>query len=107
MYDRCCAIGPCFVTTKALGAADNLGIRCEIRRDGKAIFEGDTSTSSMARSCEELAEWLLRHNTVPNMTTVLTGTAIVPPPEVTLEEGDEVSIEVEGIGVLENDVVVV
>jgi len=38
---------------------------------------------------------------------VLTGTAIVPPPEVTLEEGDEVSIQIEGIGVLENDVVVV
>lgn len=107
MYDRCCAIGPGFVTADALGAADNLGIRCEIRRDGKAIFEGETSTSSMARSCEELAGWLLRHNTVPNMTTVLTGTAIVPPPEVTLEEGDEVSIEIQGIGVLENDVVVV
>ena len=107
MYDRCCAIGPCFVTADALGAAGNLGIRCEIRRNGKAIFEGETSTSSMARSCEELAEWLLRHNTVPNMTTVLTGTAIVPPPEVTLEEGDEVTIQIEGIGVLENDVVVV
>ena len=107
MYDRCCAIGPCFVTVEALGAANNLGIRCEIRREGKAVFEGETSTSSMARSCEELADWLLRHNTVPNMTTVLTGTAIVPPPAVTLEEGDEVSIEIEGIGVLENDVVVV
>ena len=107
MYDRCCAIGPCFVTVEALGAANNLGIRCEIRREGKAVFEGETSTSSMARSCEELADWLLRHNTVPNMTTVLTGTAIVPPPEITLEEGDEVSIEIEGIGVLENDVVVV
>ena len=82
MYDRCCAIGPCFVTVEALGAANNLGIRCEIRREGKAVFEGETSTSSMARSCEELADWLLRHNTVPNMTTVLTGTAIVPPPEV-------------------------
>ena len=107
MYDRCCAIGPCFVTVEALGAADNLGIRCEIRRDGKAVFEGETSTSSMARSCEELAGWLQRHNTVPNMTTVLTGTAIVPPPEVTLQEGDEVSIQIEGIGILENDVVVV
>ena len=107
MYDRCCAIGPCFVTAETLGAANKLGIRCEIRRDDKAIFEGETSTSSMARSCEELADWLLRHNTVPNMTTVLTGTAIVPPPEVTLEEGDVVSIEIEGIGVLENDVIVV
>ncbi len=107
MYDRCCAIGPCFVTTETLGTADKLGIRCEIRRDGDVIFEGKTSTSSMARSCEELAGWLMKHNTVPNMTTVLTGTAIVPPPEVTLEEGDDVSIEIEGIGVLENDVVVV
>lgn len=106
MYDRCCAIGPCFVTAEALGPADNLSIRCEISRDGQQLFEGTTSTSSMARSCEELAGWLQRHNTVPNMTTVLTGTAIVPPPEVTLEEGDEVSIEIEGIGVLENDVVV-
>ena len=103
MYDRCCAIGPCFVTVETLGAG-NLAM---IRRGGKAVFEGETSTSSMARSCEELADWLLRHNTVPNMTTVLTGTAIVPPPEVTLEEGDEVSIEIEGIGTLENDVVVV
>ena len=107
MYDRCCAIGPCFVTVESLRAADNLGIRCEIRRDGKSVFEGETSTSSMARSCEELAGWLQRHNTVPNMTTVLTGTAIVPPPEVTLQEGDEVSIQIEGIGILENDVVVV
>jgi 2-dehydro-3-deoxy-D-arabinonate dehydratase len=41
------------------------------------------------------------------MTTVLTGTGIVPPPEVTLHEGDIVVIEIEGIGVLENDVVVV
>jgi 2-dehydro-3-deoxy-D-arabinonate dehydratase len=106
MYDRCCAIGPCFVTVEALGAANNLGIRCEIRREGKAVFEGETSTSSMARSCEELADWLLRHNTVPNMTTVLTGTAIVPPPDFTLQEDDVVSISIEGIGVLENDVLV-
>jgi 2-keto-4-pentenoate hydratase/2-oxohepta-3-ene-1,7-dioic acid hydratase in catechol pathway len=38
------------------------------------------------------------------MTTVLTGTAIVPPPEFTLEEGDVVIITIENIGTLENEV---
>jgi 2-keto-4-pentenoate hydratase/2-oxohepta-3-ene-1,7-dioic acid hydratase in catechol pathway len=35
---------------------------------------------------------------------VLTGTAIVPPPEFTLEEGDVVIITIENIGTLENEV---
>ena len=107
MYDRCCAIGPCFVTAESIGDARNLAIRCEILRGGERIFQGETSTASMARTCEDLADWLQRHTVIPNMTAVLTGTAIVPPPEITLQEGDSVSIEIEGIGVLENDVVVV
>ncbi len=106
-FDRCCAIGPCFVTAESLGDAGNLAVRCEIHRDGKRVFEGETSTSSMARSCEDLADWLQRHAVMPNMTTALTGTAIVPPPEITLLEGDVVRIEIEGIGTLENDVIVV
>ena len=61
----------------------------------------------MARTCEELSDWLHRHNTIPNMTAVLTGTPVVPPPDFTLAEGDIVTIEIQGIGMLENDVVVV
>ena len=61
----------------------------------------------MARKCGELADWLHRHNVIPNLTTVLTGTAIVPPPDVTLQEGDIVQITIEKIGLLENDVIVV
>jgi 2-dehydro-3-deoxy-D-arabinonate dehydratase len=41
------------------------------------------------------------------MTAVLTGTAIVPPPEFTLQEEDIVTMSISGIGTLENDVVVV
>ena len=82
-------------------------IHLAIYRDGEEVFSGETSTSQMARRCEDLADWLYRHNAVPNMTAVLTGTAIVPPAELTLQEGDVVAIEVDGIGVLENDVVVV
>ena len=107
VYDRCCAIGPCFVTPETIGDVADLTIRCTINRDGEEVWRDETSTSLMARTCEELADWVQRHNYVPNMTTVLTGTAIVPPPEFSLMEGDEVAITIDGIGTLENDVTVV
>ena len=107
LYDRCCAIGPCFVTSESIGAVGELTILCTIERGEEVAWRDETSTSLMARSCEELAEWVQRHNLLPDMATVLTGTAIVPPPDFTLREGDMVSITIEGIGILENDVVVV
>ncbi len=107
IFDKCCAIGPCLVTPESLGDPHALPIRCSIHRDGEEVFSGETSTSQMARRCEDISDWLHRHNPVPDMTVVLTGTSIVPPPDFTLLEGDVVSIEIDGIGVLENDVVTV
>ena len=106
-YDRCCSIGPCLVSARSLKDPHNLTIRCVITRGGAEVFAGETSTSQMARKCEDLADWLQRHNAVMNMTTMLTGTAVVPPPDFTLQGGDIVSISIEDIGMLENDVVVV
>jgi 2-dehydro-3-deoxy-D-arabinonate dehydratase len=83
----------------------NLDISCSIVREGQEVWSDQTSTSLMARTCEELADWVQRHNLVPDLTTVLTGTAIVPPPEFTLREGDVVTITIEGIGSLENEVI--
>lgn len=105
VFNRCCAIGPCFVTAESLDDPQDLAISCAIVRDGQEVFSGNTSTSEMKRTCEELADWLQRHNFVPNMTTVLTGTAIVPPPDFTLQEGDIVNITIEGIGTLVNEAV--
>ncbi len=105
VFNRCCSIGPCFITADPNFDPYKLGVQCLVNRDGEEIFSGETNTSLMARTCEELADWLQRYNLVPNMTTVLTGTAIVPPPEFTLQEGDVVVITIEGIGTLENDVV--
>lgn len=104
VFDRCCSIGPCFVPAEDINPTD-LEISCTIARDGVEVWSNSTSTSQMARSCEEIADWLQRHNFVPDLTTVLTGTAIVPPPEFFLQEGDIVTMSIEGIGVLENDVV--
>ena len=107
VFDRCCAIGPCFVPASGEIDPYALDIACSITRDGSEVWSDSTSTSQMARTCEELADWLQRHNYVPDLTTVLTGTAIVPPPEFTLREGDIVTITINGIGTLENDVIAV
>ncbi len=104
VYNRCCSIGPCLVTPDAIGNPNDRVIRCTVSRDAEEIFQGETSTTLMARTFEELAGWLQRSNSVPNMTVVLTGTAIVPPPDFTLQEEDIVTITIEGIGTLENDV---
>lgn len=104
-YSRCCAIGPSFVPADSIGDPHNLSIYCTIIRDAKEIFSAETSTSLMNRRMSQLVEWVTRHNSIPNMTAVLTGTSIVPPPEITLQEGDVVTVTIDGIGTLENDVV--
>ncbi|MCH2508501.1 MAG: fumarylacetoacetate hydrolase family protein [Dehalococcoidia bacterium] len=104
-YDQSCSIGPCFVTTESVNDPQNLGVQCLIVRDTETVFEGTTSTSDMARTCLELADWLQRTNRVPEMTTVLTGTSIVPPPDFSLQPGDNVIITIDEIGTLEKSVI--
>ncbi len=105
IYQRCCSIGPCIVSAESIPDPHNLAVTCEIFRDGDRVFTGETSTSRMVRTCQELAGFLTRHNPVPDGTVVLTGTGIVPHQEFSLEAGDQVRIEIEGIGILENPVV--
>ena len=92
------------MTTESLAHPENLNIECTISREGNLVFQETTSTSLLTRSFEDLASWLQLHNTVPEMTSLLTGTAIVPPPEFTLLQDDVVKITVDQIGTLENTV---
>ena len=63
-----------------------------------------TSVAAMARSFEDLVSWLGRENSFPDGVILLTGTGIVPPDNFSLEVGDEVAIEVTGVGRLVNRV---
>ena len=105
LYDRSCSIGPCIATPETVVDAQTLEVALTINRDGAAVFTGSANTSIMKRDCVYLADWLQRHNRVPDGTTVLTGTGTIPPPEFTLKPGDVVSIEVDRIGTLTNPVV--
>ena len=102
-YERSCAIGPALVP--ASEATPPFTIRLVARRDGRTAFEGETSTAEMKRSFEELAAHLGRALAFPEGVFLFTGTGIVPDASFTLQPGDVVRVEVEGLGMLENPVV--
>jgi 2-dehydro-3-deoxy-D-arabinonate dehydratase len=103
IYERSCAIGPALVPVSEV--TPPFEIRLAVERAGRAVFEGETSTSAMKRSFEELAAHLGRALTFPDGVFLFTGTGIVPDASFTLQPDDVVRIEVEGLGVLENPVV--
>jgi 2-dehydro-3-deoxy-D-arabinonate dehydratase len=79
-------------------------IALAIRRDGDVIFDGATTTAAIVRSFEELAGYLFRELSHPHGAVLLTGTGLVPPDDLTLEHGDEVEIEIDGVGSLRHAV---
>jgi 2-dehydro-3-deoxy-D-arabinonate dehydratase len=87
-----------------LGPARRAAIRLRVSRDGESVFAGETSAAEMRRSFEELAEALFCELSHPAGAVLLTGTGIVPPDEFTLRHGDEVEIEIDGIGALRHGI---
>jgi len=105
VYDRCCSLGPCVVSAEEVGDPHDLTMSMTIARDGETLYEDETSTAKMARTCETLVDYWTAHNAVPELGVLLTGTSLVPEEGFTLSPDDEVSISIEGIGRLENTVI--
>jgi 2-dehydro-3-deoxy-D-arabinonate dehydratase len=104
IYLGCCALGPCLVTSEEIGDPYALQIRCSIIRSGKTVFSEAVNTSRFHRRLEELVSWLLKDNLIPAGTVLTTGTGIMVPNELALRDGDQVDIEIQGIGRLSNPV---
>jgi 2-dehydro-3-deoxy-D-arabinonate dehydratase len=107
IYDGCFAFGPVLVTPDEIPDPYALTLRCRVLRGGRAVFAGEASTSQLKRRYEEIAGWLLRCNPIPTGTVLSTGTGIIQPLDVGLEEGDVVEISCPEIGTLANPVAVV
>jgi 2-dehydro-3-deoxy-D-arabinonate dehydratase len=103
VYDGSCALGPC-VLLSSEPLQKSTGIQIQIMRDGRAVFEGNTSLAELKRDPKELASWLFRDNSFPDGAHLMTGTGIVPGDEFTLAHGDFIRISIDGIGTLENHV---
>ena len=105
IYQGSCALGPWIEIGTTEDAAREWKIRLEIRREGQVLFSGETSVAQIKRGFNQLAEFLFRSQVFAHGAVLLTGTGVVPPDTFTLQEQDEVQIEITGIGVLKNPVV--
>jgi 2-dehydro-3-deoxy-D-arabinonate dehydratase len=106
-YFRSCALGPWITLGVPETAAREWSISLAIARGGANVFSGTTSVGQLKRSFEELAAFLFRCQVFPHGAVLLTGTGVVPDESFTLQEGDEVTIEISGIGRLQNVVAIV
>lgn len=105
VYDGSCAVGPCLVPVAEAPALADLEMSLRVERGEDVAYVDRVSVAAMRRSVDELLSWLFRAATFPRGVVLLTGTAIVPPPDFTLSPGDVVEIEIPGLGLLRNPVV--
>lgn len=105
-YNGSCAIGPSILVLDDDSSVSltSLPIRLAIRRGSETVFSGETSTSRMKRTAEELSEWLFRELSFPQGALLMTGTGIIPTDTFTLTAGDVVTITIGGVGTLTNPV---
>lgn len=101
VYHRSCALGPGILVSSEMLAAST-EIRLTISRGGQTAFTGSTTVAGLKRKPRELVEYLYRDNFFPGGSFLLTGTGVVPPDAFTLAAGDEIRIEIDGIGSLVN-----
>lgn len=102
IYTGSCALGPGIVPAWELADLQALDISVAICRSGAVAWQGSTSTAQLHRSLTELTSYLFRHASFPQGVVLSTGTGLVPGLDFTLEPGDEVQIEIAGLGKLVN-----
>lgn len=105
VYTAACALGPEIVPAWAVTPPFAIGL--EIRREGALVFSGTASTEQLARELDDLAGWLFSGLDFGDGVILLTGTGVVPEADFTLLPGDEVAVEIDGIGRLVNGVALV
>ncbi len=103
-FDTFCPLGPVLVTADEVPDPQALGLQTVL--NGTVMQEGHTS--DMIFSVARLVSFLSQDTTLLPGTVILTGTppgvGFVRTPPVFLAPGDRVSVEVAGIGRLENPV---
>jgi len=100
VFDGCCALGPSIAPRWLVPEPSAMEIRMTIRRSSDVVFFGESSTSRMKRSFDELSRHLFLDLDFPEGAILATGTSVVPPLAMTLVPGDSVEIEITGLGML-------
>ncbi len=102
--DTFCPIGPTVVPADQVGDPQALGIKLLLN----GTVMQDSSTAHMIFGVAEIISFVSRTATLEAGDIILTGTpagvGVFRNPRVGLREGDEISVEIEGIGTLTNRV---
>jgi 2-keto-4-pentenoate hydratase/2-oxohepta-3-ene-1,7-dioic acid hydratase in catechol pathway len=102
--DTFCPVGPRLVPREEIPDPQQLGIRCIL--NGQAMQ--DSSTAQMIFSVAEIIAYVSRVITLEPGDLIATGTpagvGVFRDPKVLLKDGDEVSVEIDGLGTLTNPV---
>lgn len=102
--DTFCPIGPCIVTKDEVPDPQNLSIRATL--NGEIVQEGHTS--KMIFSVAQIVSFLSSGMTLEPGDVIITGTppgvGMARDPQLWMKPGDEVIIEIEGLGALTNPV---
>jgi 2-keto-4-pentenoate hydratase/2-oxohepta-3-ene-1,7-dioic acid hydratase in catechol pathway len=103
-FDTFCPLGPCLVTADEIPDPSALRVRTTV--SGEVMQ--DCATSDMIFDVPALIEFLSGSTTLLPGTVILTGTphgvGVARTPPRFLQPGDRVSVEISGIGALENPV---
>lgn len=104
-FDTFCPLGPAITTGDEIADANGLGI--ETRLNGRTMQ--NSTTADMVFTVFDIVSDLSRSVTLTPGTVILTGTpegvGFTRKPPVYLAPGDEISIHIEGLGILTNTVV--
>ncbi len=104
-FDTFCPLGPCLVTIDEIKDPSGLTLRTTVNNE---IMQ-EASTADMIFDVPTLIEFLSGSNMLLPGTVILTGTpsgvGAARDPQRFLQPGDEVTVEIEGIGKLTNPVV--
>jgi 2-keto-4-pentenoate hydratase/2-oxohepta-3-ene-1,7-dioic acid hydratase in catechol pathway len=102
--DTFCPVGPRLVPREEIDDPQALAIRCTV--NGQVLQ--DSSTAQMIFSVAEIIAYVSRVITLEPGDLIATGTpagvGVFRDPKVLLKDGDEVTVEVEGLGALTNPV---
>ena len=107
IYTGSTSIGPAITPSWLAPDKKAMTIKARIERGSKIAWQAETSLGELNRTLEDLVTYLFRCQEFPSGAVLSTGTGIVPPMEIKLEENDFVEIEVAGIGVLRNQVEII
>lgn len=106
-YERSCSLGPWITLVDDEHVIRQWSISVSISRSGKVVFAGETSIDKIKRPFADLMAYLWRSQAFARGVVLLTGTGVVPDESFTLAPHDHITINISGIGRLENTVTIV